>query len=51
LSRLIDDYPQTITYLENTLNYVGQNPSKITQGDKDTIINIFDNEVNLLDVL
>jgi len=49
LSGLIDEYPQTIKYLENTLNYVGQNPNELTQGAKDTIINIFDNEVNLLD--
>ena len=49
LSGLIDEYPQTTKYLENTLNYVGQNPNELTQGAKDTIINIFDNEVNLLD--
>jgi len=49
LSSLIDEYPQTITYLENTLNYVGQNPSEITQGAKDTIVNIFDKKVNLSD--
>ncbi len=49
LSGLIDEYPQTITYLENSLSYVGQNPNELTQGAKDTIINIFDNEVNLLD--
>lgn len=49
LSGLIDEYPQTITYLENTLSYVGKNPNELTQGAKDTIINIFDNEINLLD--
>ena len=49
LSGLIDEYPQTIAYLENTLNYVGQNPNELTQGAKDTIANIFDNEVYLLD--
>ncbi|MEZ7504829.1 hypothetical protein [Flavobacterium sp. Arc2] len=49
LDGLIDEYPQKITYLENTLNYVGKNPSEITQGAKDTIINLFDKDVNLLD--
>jgi hypothetical protein len=49
LTSLIDEYPQTITYLENTLNYVGQNSSEITQGAKDTIVNIFDKKANLSD--
>ena len=49
LNGFIDEYPQTITYLENTLNYVGQNPKELTQGAKDTIVNILDKEVNLLD--
>lgn len=49
LVSIIDRYPQTISYLEHTLDYVGQQPHEITQGAKDTIINIFDNEVNLLD--
>lgn len=49
LNGLIDEYPQRITYLENTLNYVGKNPSELKQGAKDTIINLFDTDVNLLD--
>jgi hypothetical protein len=49
LSGVIGEYPQTIAYLENTLNYVGQNPSEITQGAKDTIVNIFDKKINLSD--
>ena len=49
LDGLIDEYPQKITYLENTLNYVGRDPSEITEGAKDTIVNLFDKDVNLLD--
>ncbi|WP_158850228.1 hypothetical protein [Algibacter sp. L1A34] len=49
LRGLLDEYPDTITCLENTLKYVGKAPSEITEGAKDTIINIFDKEVNLQD--
>lgn len=49
LNGLINEYPQNIAYLENTLNYVGQNPNEITEGAKDTIITIFYKEVNLLE--
>ncbi|WP_243652208.1 hypothetical protein [Mariniflexile fucanivorans] len=49
LCSLIDDYPRTITYLENTLNYVGKNPREITQGARDTIIKINNKEMSLLD--
>ncbi|MDN3667268.1 hypothetical protein ACFFU1_06475 [Algibacter miyuki] len=49
LKGLIDEYPETITAIENTLNYVGKQPNDITAGAKDTIINIADKDVNLLD--
>ncbi|CDF79261.1 conserved hypothetical protein [Formosa agariphila KMM 3901] len=49
LNGLIDEYPQTITYLENTLNYVGQNPETLSEGAKDTIVNLANKKVNLLD--
>jgi len=49
LVSIIDSYPQTILYLEHTLDYVGQQPNEISQGAKDTIINIFEKEVNLVD--
>ena len=49
LVAIIDKYPETISYLEHTLDYVGQQPDEISQGAKDTIINIFDKDVYLLD--
>ncbi len=49
LKGLIDEYPKTILYLENTLKYVGKAPNEITQGAKDTIINIQHKDVSLLD--
>ncbi|MCG9792710.1 hypothetical protein [Flavobacterium algicola] len=49
LNGLIDEYPQRITYLEKTLDYVGKQPNELTQGAKDTIINLFDTDVILLD--
>jgi hypothetical protein len=49
LKGLINDNTQTIASLEHILDYVGKTPNELTQGAKDTIINIKDREVNLLD--
>ncbi|ADV51265.1 hypothetical protein Celal_4021 [Cellulophaga algicola DSM 14237] len=49
LNGLVAEYPRAIVRLENTLNYVGYTEDKITQGTKDTIINVVDKEVSLLD--
>ncbi|AIZ43021.1 hypothetical protein [Cellulophaga baltica] len=49
LNGLVAEYPRAIVRLENTLNYVGYTEDKITQGAKDTIINVLDKEVSLLD--
>ncbi|MBO0593651.1 hypothetical protein I2486_19810 [Cellulophaga sp. E16_2] len=49
LNGLVAEYPRAIVRLENTLNYVGYTEDKITQGTKDTIINVLDKEVSLLD--
>ncbi|WP_066218250.1 hypothetical protein [Formosa haliotis] len=49
LCGVIDEYPQTISYLESTLKYVGQDPKTLTVGAKDTIINLADKKVSLLD--
>lgn len=49
LNGLIDEYPQRIDYLEKTLQYVGKKPNELTQGAKDTIVNLFDTDVILLD--
>ena len=47
LKRSIEENTETITGLENTLNYVGKSTNKLTQGAKDTILNVAVNEVNL----
>jgi len=49
LNGLVAEYPRAIVRLENTLNYVGYTEDKFTQGTKDTIINVLDKEVSLLD--
>jgi len=49
LKGLINDTSETIETLEHVLEYVGKTPNELTQGAKDTIINIQDKEVNLLD--
>jgi hypothetical protein len=49
LKRSIEVNTQTISTLENTLNYVGKNTNELRQGAKDTIINIADKNVNLQD--
>lgn len=49
LKGVLDEYPKTIAYLENTLNYVGKPANTLTQGSKDTIISMSEKEVNLLD--
>lgn len=48
LNGLVVEYPETIIYLENTLNYVSVDQLNLTEGAKDTIINISDKEVKLL---
>ncbi|AUC23235.1 hypothetical protein BTO15_14535 [Polaribacter sejongensis] len=47
LKRSIEENTETITGLENTLNYVGKSTNELTQGAKDTILNVAVNEVNL----
>ncbi|WP_024481111.1 hypothetical protein [Cellulophaga baltica] len=49
LNGLVAEYPRAIVRLENTLNYVGYTEDKIAQGTKDTITNVLDKEVSLLD--
>lgn len=49
LKRSIEENTETITGLENTLNYVGKSTNELTQGAKDTILNVAVNEVNLQD--
>ena len=49
LKRSIKENSETISTLETTLNYVGKKTKNLTQGAKDTIINIADKNVNLQD--
>ncbi|AWG22526.1 hypothetical protein FFWV33_13815 [Flavobacterium faecale] len=49
LNRVIDEYPERIKYLENTLNYVGKDEKDLSQGAKDTIVNLFDTDTNLIE--
>ncbi|QXP70020.1 hypothetical protein H0I29_15590 [Polaribacter sp. R2A056_3_33] len=49
LKRSLEENTETITSLENTLNYVGKNTNELTQGAKDTILNVAVKEVNLQD--
>ncbi len=49
LKGIVEQKQETIVYLENTLKYVGVSPQKITQGAKDTIINLHNKQVNLLE--
>jgi hypothetical protein len=49
LNSLIDQYPQAMERLEKTLDYVWRDSDQLTEGAKDTIIDVFDREVSLLD--
>lgn len=49
LKRKIDLDTETVAYLQNTLKYVGDNETDLSQGAKDTITNIAHVEVNLLE--
>lgn len=49
LKRSIEETTETIGCLENTLNYVGKKSNELTQGAKDTILNVAVKEVNLQD--
>ncbi len=49
LDDAIASYPKTIKRLQNTLNYVGFHESEISDGAKDTIINLLERDVNLID--
>ncbi|MBU2996289.1 hypothetical protein KO500_07575 [Cellulophaga baltica] len=49
LDGIIDEYPRTITSLQNTLNFVGLPDEKITKENKLQIANISEREVNLID--
>lgn len=49
LNAVIDEYPKSITYLENTLKYVGKPTNELSKGAKDTLVNMINKEVSLLD--
>ena len=49
LKKSIEETTETISYLENTLNYVGLKTNELSQGAKDTILNISVKEVYLQD--
>ncbi|MEP3836889.1 MAG: hypothetical protein ABJM36_04545 [Algibacter sp.] len=49
VKRIIEEDTQKIIYLENTLNYIGNSDTELSQSAKDSIINIGDSTFELQD--